>query len=147
MENPSALYNLDFYGWTQEQVKLLKEEKWSCLDIPNLIEEIDSLGRRERQELENRLGVLLGHLLKWEFQPEHRSKSWVATIKEQRRRILRLLKENPSLQPFLPEALENAYKDGLDLAVRETFLDYENFPEESPYLFEQVLDNEFFPER
>ncbi|MFB2898636.1 DUF29 domain-containing protein [Aerosakkonemataceae cyanobacterium BLCC-F50] len=145
-DQPSMLYYLDFYGWTQEQAKLLQEGKWDCLDIPNLVEEIESLGRRERQELENRLGVLLGHLLKWEFQPENRSKSWVATIREQRRRILRLLKESLSLKPFIPEALENAYKDGLDLAVRETSLDYENFPEECSYLLEQVLDNNFFPE-
>lgn len=140
------LYNLDFYGWTQEQAKLLQEGKWDCLDIPNLVEEIESLGRRERQELENRLGVLLGHLLKWEFQPENRSKSWVATIREQRRGILRLLKESPSLKPFIPEALENAYKDALDLAVRETSLDYENFPEECSYVLEQVLEDNFFPE-
>jgi hypothetical protein len=145
-DQPSMLYNLDFYGWTQEQAKLLQEGKWDCLDIPNLVEEIESLGRRERQELENRLGVLLGHLLKWEFQPENRSKSWVATIREQRRGILRLLKESPSLKPFIPEALENAYKDALDLAVRETSLDYENFPEECSYVLEQVLEDNFFPE-
>jgi hypothetical protein len=141
----SELYELDFYAWTQQQAKLLQEEKWNCLDIPNLVEEIESLGRQERQELENRLGVLLGHLLKWEFQPENRSRSWFATIREQRRRVLRLLKRNPSLQPCLPETLESAYQDGLDLAVCETSLSYKVFPQECCYSLEQTLDFGFFP--
>jgi hypothetical protein len=71
----AGLYESDFYAWTQEQAKLLHKGAWECLDIPNLVEEIESLGRQERQELRNRLGVLLGHLLKWEFQSERRSKS------------------------------------------------------------------------
>lgn len=143
--NGVPAYELDFYAWTQQQARLLQEEKWSCLDIPNLVEEIESLGRQERQELENRLGVLLGHLLKWEFQPDNRSRSWFATIREQRRRIMRLLEKSPSLQPYLPEALENGYQDALDLAVRETALSYTTFPPECPYLKEQILDGSFLP--
>jgi len=141
--NGIPAYELDFYAWTQQQARFLQEEKWSCLDIPNLVEEIESLGRQERQELENRLGVLLGHLLKWEFQPDNRSRSWFATIREQRRRIMRLLEKSPSLQPYLPEALENGYQDALDLAVRETSLSYTTFPPECPYLKEQILDGSF----
>jgi hypothetical protein len=141
----SPAYELDFYGWTQEQAKLLQEQKWSQLDIPNLVEEIEALGRQERQELENRLGILLGHLLKWEFQPDKRSRSWFATIREQRRRIERLLKKSPSLQPYLPEALENGYQDALDLAVRETSLSYKTFPPECPYSLEQIFNNNLFP--
>lgn len=70
----------------------------------------------------------MGHLLKWEFQPDNRSRSWFATIREQRRRIMRLLEKSPSLQPYLLEALENGYQDALDLAVRETSLSYTTFP-------------------
>lgn len=141
----SELYESDFYAWTQHQAKFLQEEKWSCLDIPNLIEEIESLGRQERQELENRLGILLGHLLKWEFQAHNQSRSWFATIREQRRRIQRLLEKNPSLQPYLEEAMTNGYQDALDLAVRETSLSYKTFPKESPYSLEQTLDFSFLP--
>jgi Domain of unknown function DUF29 len=89
------------------------------LDLPNLLEEIEVLGRRERQELRNRLGILLGHLLKWQYQPELRGNSWLATVREQRREILTLLQENPSLKPYLQEALALAYQNGLDLAVRD----------------------------
>ena len=143
----SDLYELDFYGWTQQQAKFLQEGKWDCLDIPNLIEEIESLGKQQRQELRSRLGILLGHLLKWEFQPHHRSRSWFATIREQRRQILRVLKENPSLQPYLQEAIEDAYQSGLNLAVSETSLSYKVFPQECPYSPEQMLDSDFFPGR
>lgn len=143
--NSSNFYQVDFYAWTQQQAKFLQEKTWSGLDIPNLVEEIESLGKQERQELTNRLGVLLGHLLKWEFQSENRSRSWFATIREQRRRILRLLEKSPSLKPFLPEALEESYQDALDLAVRETGLKYRHFPQMLPYELEQALDFSFFP--
>jgi hypothetical protein len=145
MSKNSGLYETDFYAWTIEQAKFLKDGVWDCLDISNLVEEIESLGKQQRQELRNRLGILLGHLLKWEFQPSHRSKSWLATIREQRRRIVDLLEESPSLKPYLPEVLEKAYQDGIDLAVRETPLNYRDFPQECLYTLEQVLDSSFFP--
>jgi hypothetical protein len=145
MTENSGLYETDFYAWTIEQAKFLKDGVWDCLDISNLVEEIESLGKQQRQELRNRLGILLGHLLKWEFQPSHRSKSWLATIREQRRRIVDLLEESPSLKPYLPEVLEKAYQDGVDLAVRETSLNYKDFPQECLYSLEQVLDSSFFP--
>lgn len=143
--NCSDLYDVDFYAWTQQQSKFLQEKTWICLDIPNLVEEIESLGKQERQELTNRLGVLLGHLLKWEFQSGSRSRSWFATIREQRRRILRLLDQSSSLKAFLSEALEESYQDALDLAVRETGLKYRDFPQNLPYELEQTLDVSFFP--
>mgnify|MGYP006270618941 CR=1 FL=1 len=139
------LYETDFYAWTQEQAKLLQVGKWESLDIVNLVEEIESLGKQVRQELRNRLGVLIGDLLKWQFQPHKRSKSWFFTWREQRRRIRELLDENPSLQPYLPEALQKAYQDGIDLAARETSLIDEDFPTDCHYTIEQVLDATFFP--
>jgi hypothetical protein len=140
----TTLYNQDFYGWTQRQVDLLRTGRWEELDIENLVEEIESLGRQERQELRNRLGVLLGHLLKWHYQPEARTKSWAATIQEQRRRIQRHLKENPSLKPYLAEAIAIGYEDGLDLVNRETPLDPKHLPQVCPFseadIFEQPID-------
>ena len=100
------LYETDFYAWIQEQAKLLRHQQWSQLDLPNLIEEIESLGKQQRAELRNRLKVLIGHLLKWEYQPERRSRSWLMTIRIQRRDTQELLEENPSLKPYLEEALQ-----------------------------------------
>ncbi|MBD2233054.1 DUF29 domain-containing protein [Phormidium tenue] len=129
----TTLYAQDFYAWTQRQAALLRTGQLGELDVENLIEEIESLGRQERQELRNRLGVLLGHLLKWHYQPESRSKSWVYTIKEQRQEIQRHLKENPSLKPYLREAIAVGYEQGLNLVGRETPLDPICLPQDCPF--------------
>ncbi|MEH2418476.1 DUF29 domain-containing protein [Nostoc sp.] len=141
----SYLYKTDFYAWTQEQVSLLKTQQWDQLDTVNLIEEIETLGRRERQELRNRLGVLLGHLLKWHFQPEKRSNSWLSTIREQRVQIKLLLQDSPSLKPYLDEVFFTVYELGLALAIRETELGEQVFPEICPYTLDQTLNPEFLP--
>ena len=141
----SHLYETDFYTWTQEQVSLLKTQQWDQLDTVNLIEEIETLGRRERQELRNRLGVLLGHLLKWQFQPEKRSNSWLGTIREQRVQIKLLLQDSPSLKPYLDEVFFTIYELGLALAIRETELDEQVFPEICPYTLGETLNPEFLP--
>ncbi|NJM95602.1 MAG: DUF29 domain-containing protein [Acaryochloridaceae cyanobacterium CSU_5_19] len=125
---------------TQRQIELLQAQQWEQVDIQNLIEEIESLGKQQRQELENRLGILLGHLLKWRYQPEARSKSWRATIREQRRRIKRLIADNPSLKPYLPEAIERGYQDGLDLVDRETPLDPDQLPQSCPFSETEIFD-------
>jgi hypothetical protein len=140
---PSNLYETDFYAWTVEQSKLLKVGDFKHLDIPNLMEEIESLGKQERRELESRLGVLIGHLLKWDYQPEKRSKSWRATIREQRRAAQKLISQNPSLKPYLTEAIVDAYESGKDLVVGETPLDYGDFPKNCPYTSEQLFDPNF----
>lgn len=142
----SHLYETDFYAWTQEQVMQLKAQHWEQLDTVNLIEEIESLGRKERQELRNRLGLLLGHLLKWQFQPDKRSNSWLGTIREQRVQIKLLLQDSPSLKPYLNEVFLDAYELGLALAIRETLLGEQVFPEECIYTLEEVMNPEFLPE-
>ncbi|MBN4006048.1 DUF29 domain-containing protein [Nostoc sp. LPT] len=141
----SHLYETDFYDWTQKQVSLLKTQQWEQLDTVNLIEEIETLGRRERQELRNRLGVLLGHLLKWQFQPEKRSNSWLGTIREQRIQIKLLLQDSASLKPYLDEVFFSVYELGLALAIRETELGENVFPEICPYTLDQTLNPKFLP--
>ncbi|MBW4550856.1 MAG: DUF29 domain-containing protein [Aphanocapsa sp. GSE-SYN-MK-11-07L] len=142
----TTLYEQDFYAWTQQQAELLRSGKLDDLDIDNLVEEIESLGRQERQELENRLGVLLGHLLKWHYQSNARSKSWFYTIKEQRRKINRLLDQNPSLKPYLLQAIAIGYEDGLLLVGKETPLNPKQLPQICPFseaeIFVQPLELE-----
>jgi len=142
----SSLYEADFYAWTLAQSHLLQTQQWSALDVANLVEEIESLGRQQRQELRNRLGILLGHLLKREFQAERRSKSWVATLREQRREIITLLAESPSLKPYLPEAIAAGFQSGLDLVVRETPLTYDDLPASCSYTAQQILSLDYLPE-
>lgn len=144
MPSPS-LYETDFYAWTQEQATLLRNQQWSQIDLQNLIEEIQSLGKQQRQELRNRLSVLIGHLLKWHYQSERRSRSWLATLRIQRLDIAELLEENPSLKPYLEEALRKAYLKGVELAVGETDLPKRTFPVECPYSLVEIVDYDFYP--
>ena len=138
-----SLYNQDFYAWTQQQAKALEQKLIVELDWQHLQEEIQSLGRHEYRELISRLGVLIGHLLKWEYQPEQRSRSWFLTIREQRRAIQRHLRQNPSLKSRITEAMLDAFEAGVDLALRETNLPLRTFPENCPYLFDDIIADNF----
>ncbi|WP_448561868.1 DUF29 domain-containing protein [Trichothermofontia sp.] len=140
-----SLYEVDFYAWTQEQAKLLRNQQFSQIDWPNLIEEVESLGKQQRQELRSRLSVLVGHLLKWHYQPQKRSRSWLATLRIQRLDIADLLTDNPSLKPYLDEVLPRAYLKGVELAVGETNLPHHTFPKVCPYQLAEILDNNFYP--
>ena len=137
------LYESDFYHWTVDQVQSLRLGKLDRLDLKNLAEEIESLGNQQRSELENRLAILLGHILKWNLQPDLRGKSWRSTIREQRRQIQKLIIKNPSLKPYLEEAMAEGYESALDLVVRETPLDYKDLPQVCPYTITQVFDANF----
>lgn len=139
----TGLYEVDFYRWTVEQSDRLRLGNLDGLDLENLAEEIASLGKQQQQELRNRLGVLLGHLLKWEYQSDKRSKSWVFTIKEQRRELIFLIADNPSLEFHLSEAILRGYAQGFDLAVKETNLKRKDFPQKCPYTIAQIFDENF----
>jgi hypothetical protein len=138
-----TLYELDFYTWTQQQAALLRSGQWQDLDTNNLAEELEDMGRSEKRELQSRLEVLLMHLLKWEFQPNLRSRSWRLTLKEQRLRLHRLLQDNPSLRSHCEQYLEQVYPLAVVRAEQETGL--ETFPETCPYSLEQTLNLEFLP--
>ncbi len=145
LNSTEGLYEADFYAWTQQQALLLRNRQWQEVDLDNVIEEIESLGRQQRQELRNRLAVLIGHLLKWEYQSEKRSRSWLATINIQRLDIEALIADNPSLQPYLDEAMEVAYRKGRMLAVKETELPQSIFPSEAAYSLANILKEGFYP--
>jgi hypothetical protein len=139
-------HDSDFYTWTQEQAALLRQGRLSEADIVNLIEEIEDMGASERRELENRLIILLAHLLKWMYQPERRGNSWRLTIKNQRFQTKRHLKKNPGLQHDLGDSFEAAYYTASLDAAKETKLDESTFPVNCPWLIDQVLDDEFWPD-
>jgi len=147
MSTTSAqLYDADFYGWTQQQANVLKAGDFANLDLDNLIDEIESMGKSEKRELESRLEVLLAHLLKWQFQPDFRGKSWQITIKEQRERIVKHLRENPSLKGALPELFVEIYRYAVLKAVKETGIDESTFPVYCPWTFNQAMDASFWPD-
>lgn len=138
-------YNADFYGWTQEQAALLKAGRLAELDIENLLEEVETMGRSEKRELDSRLTVLLLHLLKWQYQPVRRGRSWQLTIKGQRINFSETLFENPSLKPQIDTILKKAYAKSIVKASQETALDEQNFPGSCPWTLSQILDDNFYP--
>ena len=140
------LYEQDFCLWIKATAQQLKEGKFNQIDIPNLVEEIESMGRSEKRELKNRLIVLLMHLLKWEYQPEKRSQSWRSTIAEQRICIESLLEDSPSLQPLILEVFDNCYEKACQKAADETGIKLNFFPKQSPFTLEETLKVSFVDE-
>lgn len=135
-----SLYELDFQAWSETQAEHLRTHNIEQLDFENLAEEIAALGKQQQQELESRLGILLGHLLKWHYQPQFRSKRWQATIREQRRQIKRLINKNPSLKSHWPEAMLEGYLNALDLVDRETPLHLSELPQVCPFSVDEIFD-------
>lgn len=97
------------------------------------------MGKRQKSAIQSRLAVLIAHLLKWNCQPSKRSRSWQATIELQRSRIEKLLRQSPSLRPFLSETLGEVYPDAVLLAIKDTCLSGNAFGRSCPYLIEEIL--------
>jgi hypothetical protein len=142
--NPS--YDQDFYAWAMHNAELLRRGKFSEIDAENIAEELESMGKRDKRQLINRSVVLLIHLLKWEFQPEKRSRSWKSSIVEQRRRILQLLEDSPSLDQELDTKLDYVYREAIKQVIIETGMKTTLFPQKCPYSKEQILSDVFYPE-
>lgn len=136
----------DFYGWAVNTALLLREGRMSEIDIDSLIEEMDDMASSEKRQLVNRLSVLIAHLLKWQFQPAMRGHSWIYTIKEQRLQAKDIYIDNPSLKNKLSEILVRAYSSAIYKAARDTGFEVKIFPKVCPYTFEQIMDEDFYPE-
>ena len=142
----NALYDLDFYAWANEQARLLRSGRVSEADIALIAEEIESMGRSEKRELVSRLTVLLLHLLKWQFQADLRSVSWRNSVKVQRVRLESHMRDNPSLKSGVLVAIDEAFWVARLEAEAETGLDEGVFPEACPWSFEQMMEDDFWPE-
>ncbi|MBK1631032.1 hypothetical protein CKO31_09820 [Thiohalocapsa halophila] len=140
-------YDTDFHAWALRNAELLREGRLDELDVEHIAEELESMGASERRELLNRLQVLLLHLLKHQYQPERRGKSWQLTINHQRTAIERLLEQSPSLARMLgAENLGKVYRKAVRDAVIETDLDGHLFPDDCPYSLEQLLADDWLPD-
>ena len=135
----AARYEDDLYGWVQQQVSLLRAKLVTDIDASNIAEELSDVGNELREKLESAIAVLTLHLLKWDHQTDLRSRSWALSVREQRRRIERLLRRNPGLKSVLDEAIVEGYADGRDRALLETGLDDDALPEACPYTFAEMM--------
>jgi hypothetical protein len=146
MPRNCVAYDDDFFAWTQEQARLLRHGEFSQIDVENVAEELDSMGRSDKRELRSRLIQLVMHLLKWQYQPGFRSHSRTSTIGEQRDQVKEALEESPSLRPTVATDLPRVYRIARLKAAGETGLSEATFPQSCPFTAEQILSEEFLPE-
>src|SRR5713101_2369166 len=146
-DDKRGLYERDYYTWALQQARALKEHRLEELDWENLADEVEGLAKTERRELRSRLKVLLEHLMKWQFQPQRRTRSWRATVAVQRVEILEHLDENPGLKRSLPDVLAQAYNAArVDVTTRLLRSTDPQPPDSCPWTFEQVMDEQFWPD-
>jgi hypothetical protein len=141
----AELYDTDFAQWALQNAELLRSGRFSEADLEHIAEEIEDLGKRERQSLKNRMVKLIEHLLKWQFQPERRGGSWRRTIIVQRQAISDILEENPSFRPTLPDLLPKAYVRAVGIVSEVIGIRVSAFPKDCPYTLDQLLDENFLP--
>lgn len=138
-------YESDFYLWTQQQADLLRQGQLQAVDLENIAEEIESMGKSDRRAVWSQLANILLHLLKWQYQPERRGSSWEQSIDNGREQLDWLIKDSPSLLPKLLAFAEEVYPGARRKAARESGLSLNAFPEQCPFTVEQII-NDFWPE-
>jgi hypothetical protein len=141
----ATLYDRDFIKWIEQQTEYVRQGCWAEVDVENLVEELEALGRSEQRELGSYLQVLLMHLLKCQYQPEKRTQSWDRTLENCRDQIQDCLEDTPSLRRFLHDSewVGKYYRRSRRDAAKETQMPIEGFPTECPYTLEQILDRNF----
>ncbi|MEA5485532.1 MULTISPECIES: DUF29 domain-containing protein [Pseudanabaena] len=135
-----TLYETDFNLWLEETALLIKEGKLERLDIENLLEEIESMSRREKDAVESNLIRVMQHLLKWNYQPQKQSPSWAYTIIEHSRRLNTAFKNSPSLKRYFDDVFDECYTAACQAASVETQLPLVTFPQSCPFSKSDVLD-------
>jgi hypothetical protein len=144
VEEPAgAGYERDLYTWSLEQARLMREGRWDAVDRDNVAEEIESLGREQFNKLESALRVLMLQMLKWDHQPQLRSRSWVLSIKAQRAELGNIIADNPGLKPRIGEAISRGYYRASIEAARETGLEENEFPTTCPYAWDDIVSRTF----
>ena len=143
----SVAYEKDIVAWANEQANFIRSGRFDLLDLEHIAEEIEDVGKSEQRELENRMAILLAHLLKWQYQPARRGASWQKTIKVQRTQVNRRIQKTPSFKHTLQDTewWEDTWGDAITQASKETGIELTVFPEICPWTPEQILDLEFFP--
>ncbi|MFN6571327.1 DUF29 domain-containing protein [Dendronalium sp. ChiSLP03b] len=142
----SASYQADFNLWIKHTAQLLRSHHWQEIDLEHLIEEVEDLGKSEKRGIASQLTRLLLHLLKWQYQPQRRSDSWLDSITDARTQIELTIQDSPSLKNYPTEQLEESYQRARRQAAKQTELQISVFPEDCPYSLELVLDEDWLPE-
>ncbi|MEH2325372.1 MAG: DUF29 domain-containing protein [Nostoc sp.] len=142
----SGNYTADFNLWIEQTAQQLRSHHWHEIDVEHLIEEVEGLRKSERRDIASQLTRLLLHLLKWQYQPQRRSDSWLDSITDSRTQIELAILDSPSLKNYPTEQLEESYQRTRRQAAKQTEILISVFPEECPYSLELVLDEDWLPE-
>jgi len=135
-------YADDYAAWIEHQLVLLRERRVDEIDFENLIDEVGDLGSEIFDKYASAIEVVLLHMLKWDHQPTHRSRSWQLSIVEHRDRLIDVLRKNPSFKSRRGEAVSQAFRYGRVRAARETDLPLKHFPETCPYDWTAITTRE-----
>lgn len=139
------LYDQDYYLWIMRTIELLNQKKFSELDVTNLVEEIEDMGKSEKKSITSNLRILLMHLLKYKYQSDKQNNSWLFTIVEHRKRLQEAFKVSPSLRRYYEEVFLDCYQDARELASAETGLSMQIFSEVCPFTPEEALNPNYLP--
>ena len=141
----SEQYLADFSSWINQTAQLLRERRWHEIDVPHLVEEVEELGKSERRGIASQLTRLLLHLLKWQYQPQRRSDSWLDSITDARTQIELTIEDSPSLRDYPAEKLQACYQRARRQAAKQTHVEVSAFPTECPYALERILAEDWLP--
>ena len=134
----SDLFIEDETAWLEAMAELLAIGAYAKLDHENLREYLTDMAKRDRREVESRLVVLLMHVLKWMYQPDHRTRSWKSSIIEHRQELASLASRGV-LRNHADSVLAEAYRKAGERASAETGLPLHVFPPECGFTFNELL--------
>jgi hypothetical protein len=148
-------YDTDIVRWAERQTALLRQHAATvrsndpAIDWPNIIEEIESVGRSERSALASHVRTILEHLAKLEASPAVEPRAgWRQTVLRARAALDEVLEESPSLRPTVDAVIQRELKRIRPL-VADALASYNEAPrvplDRLSYSAEQVLGT-WFPE-
>ncbi|MFM7406372.1 MAG: DUF29 domain-containing protein [Cuspidothrix sp.] len=142
-----TLYDQDYYLWLKTTINQLRTGQFSTVDLENLLEELETLGRSQKRTIQNLLINLLEHLLKLKYSDseiERNQGHWQGEIRTFRREIKDELTDSPSLKPYILEIFDECYQEARKLVSDRSQLSLDTFPLIPIGSLEQILDENWF---
>jgi hypothetical protein len=141
-----ATQNGDYYAWAIETAERLRAGRLSEVDLNSVAQELEDMGKAQRQALASHLKALIVHLLKWHYQPSFRGVSWRLSITNARDEIAELLEDSPSLEPKIGKLVARRYRAARSRAALEMGVSEDTFPSTCPFSEDQMLDAAYWPD-
>ncbi|WP_373693660.1 DUF29 domain-containing protein [Limnofasciculus baicalensis] len=143
-----SLYEQDYQLWLDQTLVQLRTGDFNNIDLENLIEEVESLGKSDKHAISSYLMRLFEHLLKlkyWESEREMCLRGWLVEIANFRIEIEKRLETSPSLKTFLQDNFAKQYKNGRKLFLQASNLDPRSIPEQPCFTLDRALDENWLP--